>query len=478
MSSTSAATQSHGARHLGMAGSGGEAASAMRYPIEVWTLDNGLRVLLQPDPSTPLVAVYTSYSAGSARDPEDRSGLAHLCEHLSFAGRQGDPSMDATAGHLSQVIEEVGGVTDARTSHDRTVFGCLVPDHHLDLALWTESRRMAAPACGLSPQALHREQLIIGREQRQMLDDPPYGRAMGLLHEMLYPPGHAYRLLPIGSAEGVRRVTVADVAAFFKDHYRPEHAVLTVVGRLSVRRARALIERYFARLGSPGEAVERRPQGLDPAVLAAATDAGATAPVVTDPVVTDPLGTEPIANRRRTRWPGVPFARTYVAWQAPSYGSGEHRLPGLLAKCWAGRDCPLQRRLVGDLKVAQIIEATLIDLRWASTLVFHATAQRGVEATRLEQALLEALEAEIEGGVDGQTLHKAQRKAVTDHYVAMRYLPKRADFLAQHLSYLGDAGVLETEDERLASPGVEELQGFLGRVCRSDRRTVLTLMPQ
>ncbi len=434
----------------------------VRFPIDAFRLDNGLQVIVQTDPSAPLAAVYTSYQAGSARDPEARSGLAHLCEHLSFAGGDGDPTIEALSGHLSQIIEDAGGVTDARTSHDRTVFGCLVPSDRLDLALWTESRRMAAPACGLSREVLSREQLIIGQEQRQMLEDQPYGRALSQLHELLYPAGHPYRRLPIGTPEGIRDASLDDVARFFDCHYRPENAVLAVVGDVSAAATRELISRYFGRLGSlghlgsPGRSAPPPVDGLDPQVLDA---------------------TSPVVGQRRSRQ-RVPFARTYIAWRAPSYGSGQHLLPGLLAKCWAGRDCSLQRRLVADWKVAQSVEAVLVSMRHALTLVFFATAQRGVEAPRLQQALVEALEAEIAAGVEGQALRRAQKKALTDHYVNMRYLQKRADFLAQHLGYLGDVNALEGEEQQLLAPDVGALDDFVRRTCRADRRGLLTVIPQ
>lgn len=428
-----------------------------RPKLQCFELDNGMQVVLQEDLSTSLVAVYVAYRSGSSRDPDGGSGLAHLCEHLSFLG-PGDASTGdhplaqdpAAQGprteNLARLVERMGGLTDARTSHDRTSYGCWMAAEMLDLALWVESRRMVNPVSGLSASTLAREQAIIGQELRQTFERP-YGRALATIQRQVYGDRHPYGRMPIGTAEGVAAATESDVEGFFRRFYQPCQAVLVVAGQVDFDAARRRIEHYFGSI----------PAGRLP------------------PLEMDIPGAPVVGGG--TMEDSVPYPRAYVAWPAPSFGSGQRALAGLLANCWAGRDRPLQQRLVKELGIAQSVKGLTVTMHHAVTLIFSATGQRGVDPEELREALLESVQSQCEQGVEASMLAEVSGRTVTDHLIDQRYLQHRADRLAQWAAFGIDPMRLGDEAERLRAVQATDLEAYASEICRADRCTHLTVVP-
>jgi predicted Zn-dependent peptidase len=407
-------------------------------------LESGLRVVVRPDHRVPLVALHLCCLAGARHDAPDRSGLAHLAEHLAFAGPQGggEPS-------FPRRVRQCGGLASASTFHDRTAYSATLPAHRLDLGLWIESERLSERIATFADEALEVERRVLLQERRQRVDNPPYGRSFEVLHQLLYPPDHPYHQLPGGRPEDLQAITRADVEAYLRQRYSAANAVLSLAGDVEMAEAERQIERY---LGSR---------------------------TVPRPVAAPPPGLPPLAEARQECLADrVPLPRVYLAFRGPGYG---HRLwyaAALLVRCLAvGRASRLQRQLIFETALAQDVSSHTVPMREASTMVLAATSTPGVEARRLAAALTEAVDEVLREGLDQPALERARKKALTDHYWAFQRLGRRAERLASMTAFFGEPRRC-AEGELYAEVTPADVMDYAHRCCQPENRVLLSILPR
>ncbi|MEH3038178.1 MAG: pitrilysin family protein [Sphingomonas adhaesiva] len=212
---------------------------AVDIPFQQFTLSNGLRVIVHTDRKAPVVAVSVWYDVGSKHEPRGKTGFAHLFEHLMFNGSENAP------GDFFEPLEQVGATdVNGTTSFDRTNYFETVPTAALDRALFLESDRMGYLTGAITQRTLDVQRGVVQNEKRQG-DNQPYGLRRYKLVEGLFPAGHPYGHTTIGSMADLDAASLADVKAWFRDHYGPNNAVLVLAGDVDVATARAKVEKYF-----------------------------------------------------------------------------------------------------------------------------------------------------------------------------------------------------------------------------------------
>ncbi len=223
---------------------------AVDVPFDTFTLANGLRVIVHTDHSVKLVAVNVTYDVGSKHEPTGRSGFAHLYEHLMFGGSENAP------GDFFTPLKAVG-VTDnnGMTQSDKTTYYETVPTPALERVLFMESDRMGHLLGALAQSRLDEQRGVVKNEKRQG-DNEPAGLVGYRLTERLYPATHPYGHDTIGSMADLNAATLDDVKAWFRNHYGPNNAVVTLAGDVDVATARTLMEKYFGDIPA-GPAVVR-----------------------------------------------------------------------------------------------------------------------------------------------------------------------------------------------------------------------------
>ncbi len=214
--------------------------AALRYELTQDRLDNGLQVVVAPDPAAPGVAVNLWVEVGSADEAPGRTGFAHLFEHLMFQG-----SANVASGEHMATVESLGGTVNATTSTDRTNYFETVPRGALELALWMEADRFSSLA--ITPGNFEAQRQVVKEEKRQRYDNQPYGDLLELLTAQHFPADHPYGHLTIGSMTDLDDASPADVAEFFDAWYRAEQPA-----------ARALRPRHRRRGRRTGRALLRR----------------------------------------------------------------------------------------------------------------------------------------------------------------------------------------------------------------------------
>jgi zinc protease len=214
-------------------------ANGFRIPIERYSLENGMRVVLSPDNAVPVVSVYVIYSVGARSEVQGRSGFAHLFEHMMFQGSQNAPK-----GLHFKLVESNGGELNGSTHPDFTDYFESLPSNQLAVGLWLEADRMRALA--ITEENLQNQKDAVKEERRMRFDNQPYVVAMAeRWFELVYKNwSNAHSI--IGSFQDLDASTTADVEAFFRTYYAPNNAVLVIAGDFQPEEAKRLVAGYFS----------------------------------------------------------------------------------------------------------------------------------------------------------------------------------------------------------------------------------------
>jgi zinc protease len=417
-------------------------ASVPKVPVEQYQLDNGLTVLLSEDHALPVVSVEVLYLVGSGHERSGRTGFAHLFEHLMFQGSE----------HFDQEYfkpyEPIGAQVNGTTSRDRTNFFEVVPSNYLETPLWMESDRMQWLLPALTQEKLDNQREVVKNERRQRNENAPYGMSQWYLSEMLYPPGHPYRHMPIGSHEDLSAATLDDVKAFFQQYYVPANAALAVVGDFQSADVRQLIQRYFGSI--PG---------------------GQRAP--------HPAAQLPTPSPAHWQKPDdVPLPRIYLAWHTPAlFAPGDAELDLLSNVLTGGKSSRLYYPLVYDKKIAKDVDAYQVSQQLSSYYVVEATAAPGqtVDAlyAEIEKAMAKALEAPPTAG----ELERAISAYKKQFYGRIEAVQSRASTLTGYYQHTGRADYLGDDIERYATATPERVHAAGRQYLNVSQAVRLDILP-
>lgn len=204
--------------------------------FEKYKLKNNLTVIVHQDKSTPMACLNIIYDVGARDEDENKTGFAHLFEHLMFGGSINIPNYD-------EPLQMVGGENNAFTTNDITNYYCTVPKENIETAFWLESDRMLSLA--FDAKSLEVQRSVVIEEFKQRYLNQPYGDVWLLLRPLIYKV-HPYKWATIGKEiKHIEDATMADVKAFFKEHYNPSNAVLVVAGDVEFDQVKQLAEKWF-----------------------------------------------------------------------------------------------------------------------------------------------------------------------------------------------------------------------------------------
>lgn len=216
--------------------------------FERFVLDNGLRVIVHEDKSTPMAVVDVMYDVGARDEDPHRTGFAHLFEHLMFGGSLHIESYD-------EPLQMAGGENNAYTTNDLTNYYCQLPAENVETAFWLESDRMLSLA--FNENSLDVQRKVVSEEFKEHYINKPYGDVWHKMRELAYKV-HPYKWMTIGKElSHIENVKLQDVKNFFFEHYTPSNAILTVAGNITTARVKELAEKWFSDI-PPGKRYERK----------------------------------------------------------------------------------------------------------------------------------------------------------------------------------------------------------------------------
>lgn len=411
-------------------------------------LPNGLRLIIAEDHLAPVVAVNLWYNVGSKHEQPGRTGFAHLFEHVMFQGS----AHVGKAEHMA-IVQAAGGVANGSTWLDRTNYYETLPSNQLELALWLEADRLATLPEALSQENLDNQREVVKNEKRWSYDNRPYGSWVEKVLAGLYPVGHPYHHSTIGSMADLDAASPEDVTAFFRLHYAPNNAVLSIVGDVDPAQARIWVERYFGPIpANPALPVELPDMALPP------TLGGEIREVVED---------------------HVPLPRIIWGFRAPLYGDPRLDALDMAGQILAGgKGSRLHRRLVREERLAQDVTLFSMGLVAGASLTSGwATARPGIDLQRLETAYWEELERMTREPVSDDELARAKALTEADELGALMRVEEKADRLSSYATLLDDPGMINRMLPRYLAVTAEQIREVCAAVFVADNRLVLTYLP-
>ena len=423
----------------------------LSVPVEYFKLGNGLRVVLSRDTTAPTVGVGVYYRVGFRTEPRDRTGFAHLFEHLMFQGSKSLPK-----GEFDKLIEHNGGFNNGSTRFDFTNYYEVMPAHTLESVLWAEADRMRAPAFGQAGVDNQRD--VVKNEVRVNVKNQPYGGFpwidLPMAANTNWTNAHDF----YGEFKDLDAATLANARAFFDAFYAPNNAVLAVVGDFAPKQARAWIQKYFGAIPS------------------------AKAPPRVD--VEEPRQT---AERHATRVDSLANRPALgLAYHVPPRWSAEWYAFGLLDQILVqGRDSRLFDKLVQQAsltgEVTGGINALGNQFNYQGPMLWLVSAFHDSDkpASALLAAIDEEVDALIAKPVDAATLARAKTKMRSQLYGVMdeQLGLGRLDVLASLALFDDDPARINKLEAGFASVTADLIQKTAREYLRRDNRTVYTITP-
>jgi predicted Zn-dependent peptidase len=419
-----------------------EALTLPQVPIEEFTLENGLRVVMSEDRSVPVVSVAVYYDVGSRNEREGRTGFAHLFEHMMFQGSENVPK----AAHF-QYIFNSGGTMNGTTSSERTNYYETLPSHQLPLALWLESDRMRS--LKVTQENLDNQRNAVQEEKRLTYDNRPYSNAFLHLNELVFKnPANAHST--IGSMEDLDDASVEDVREFFRIYYAPNNAVLSIVGDFDPQEARALVEKYFATIPSQ------------------------PAPPTVD--VSEPAEVAAHFESYPDRFAQLPALM--LGWKSPV-----RRTPEFYALMLAsdllleGESSRLYQKLVKGDESVVAVQGGVAERRGPSSLYLFAIPKPGKTTEDIRRTIEAEIRRLADEGPTAEEMEKLRNNLLNDAVRGRQSTMFRAQMLAEYALYDRDPSLFNTEFESYLRVTPEEIREAAARHLATDNFSLIEVVP-
>jgi zinc protease len=425
------------------------AAGAQQAPrAETYQLDNGLRVVLAPDPTNAVVAVNIAYRVGSRDEVQGLTGFAHLFEHMMFKG-----SANLGDGEHMALVTKAGGSLNAQTMEDRTIYWQVLPSNQLALGLWLEAERMRS--LDVTAEKFDNQRAAVKEEVRLKVENPPYALAFNEALEKIAHPARCYGYAHAawGSMADLDAASVDDALRFFERYYVPNNATLVVTGDFDVAQAQALITQYFGDVarGTDTQAPRCEWAVAEGGVRRRVQDTKATLPVV----------------QYLYRIPGVPHA-DYPALDLLGRILGE------------GETSQLNRSLVREQKAAAAAVG-MINPPWPradiTALMVAGFPNPGVSIDSIDALLVVEVAQAAGGRITQAELEKAKNRFRASMITQRQGALARSNELQEADYYFGDANAAQQRLERYMSVTLDDLKRVAATYLRPEN-AVVTIVTQ
>lgn len=399
-------------------------------------LDNGLTVICNTDASTPFVSVNILYKVGARNEQPDKTGFAHLFEHLMFGGSEHIADYD-------KHVQLAGGDSNAYTTNDLTNYYITIPAANIETALWLESDRMAG--LNLSRHALDVQKQVVIEEFKQRYLNNPYGDIWLKLRPLLYKV-HPYRWATIGvSPEHIEKATLEDVKDFFHRFYAPDNAILSISGNIGTQQALELVKKWFGDIPASGIPPMDIPR--------------------------EPVQTE--ARRLVLPDNDVPADALYKVFHMGGRDSDQFYACDIISDILSnGQSSRLYVNLVKKSRLFSGVDAYVSGDADPGLFVFSGKVSPGVDIREAEEAIDREITRFIEKKITGRELRKVINKTEARiSYSEISYQTKATNLA--FYEFLGDLDLINTENYRYANITLPQLKETAASVFTKENSTTL-----
>jgi zinc protease len=402
-------------------------------------LKNGLKVISLEDHSSPTVTVQVWFRVGSKDDPAGRSGFAHLFEHLMFKSTK-----NMKSEMFDRLTEDVGGWNNASTYDDFTNYYEVVPSNYLETLLWAEAERMVN--LNVVEENFKSERDVVKEEFRFRVLNPPYGRLYYEIERKSFAV-HPYKRPGIGSIEDLDAASLADVRSFYEVFYRPDNAILIVVGDFEQNQLDRSVDKYFGRIGGNDSKIQRV-------------------------VVEEPARTE--EKRFTVSAPNVPLPAIAITYLAPKANDAD--LPALeIAEniLSGGESSRLYQELIYKQQIAQEAAFYVDDRTDKGLMVFYAIAAGGKKIGDVEKSLLAELKKIQTVAPTAAETEKAKNQIITNTFATRETNDGKAVALGRAELLLGNAAEANNAIDKLRRVTAADVQRVMQKYFTDTNRVVI-----
>jgi zinc protease len=420
-------------------------ADEPKITYQKFDLANGMRVYVVEDHKAPTVYGITWFRVGSKDEVQNRTGFAHLFEHLMFKGSAHLPD-----GLMDKLLEGAGGWSNAFTSSDMTVYQNVAASNFLEMMLWIDADRLAGLLDTFGKAKLDNQRDVVLNERRQRVENQPYGISDIVISEHLWPKDHGYHWSTIGYPADIKAASVNDVADFFKKYYVPNNATMVIAGDVKFDEVKKLVEKYFAWIPKAADPV--RPQYKTP-------------PPITKEIVVDTTD-------------DVQVPRVYLSWRGPAHFTADEPALKMAAAILAdGKSSRLYKRLVYDEKIAQDVSAYYSGETLGGELRIVATAKPGVDPKRLKQEISEEVAKLAATPPEALELERAQNSYEAGFLNGLEPTMQRAIQLARYDVFANDPDYFAKDIARYRAVTPAQVKDVTAKYLKPTARVVLTIRP-
>jgi zinc protease len=400
-----------------------------------FSLDNGLRVIVHEDPTVQIAVMNILYNVGSRDEDPNKTGFAHLFEHLMFGGSKNIPSYD-------EPLQLVGGENNAFTNTDITNYYLTVPATNLETGFWLESDRMLS--LSFDPKVLEVQQKVVIEEFKQRYLNQPYGDVWLKLRPLAYKT-HPYQWATIGKEiSHIENATMEDVKNFFFTHYVPNNAILVVAGNVTVAQVRQLSEKWFGPIPA-GKSRERR------------------------------LPNEASQTSKRTLGveAKVPANAFYKAWHMPGRFDDDYYSIDLLSDVLSrGQSSRLYQALVKEKELFTSISSFVMGTIDPGLLVVSGRLKQGITFDQAESEVQKVLDGIIEHGPTAEELTKVKNQAEsTIEFGEVEVMNRAMNLAFAKLS--GDTNLVNKEIELIEAVSADDIQRVARKILNDSNSNTL-----
>ena len=400
-----------------------------------FTLANGLKVLVHEDHTVQIAVLNILYDVGSRDEQPDKTGFAHLFEHLMFGGSANIPSYD-------EPLQKVGGENNAFTSTDITNYYLTVPATNLETGFWLESDRMLS--LSFDPKVLEVQRKVVIEEFKQRYLNQPYGDVWLKLRPLAY-QNHPYRWATIGKeVSHIEKATMDDVKDFFFANYVPNNAVLVVAGNVTLDQVKQLSEKWFGPIPA-GKKMDRK------------------------------LPVEPRQNQKRVLEveAKVPADALYKTYHMPGRFHPDYYAVDLLSDVLSrGQSSRLYQQLIKEKEIFTSISSFVMSTIDPGLFVVSGRVKEGIDLKRAEKEVDDILKKIVEEGAKEEELEKVKNQAEASLEFGEVEVMNRAMNLA-FATLSGDPDWVNQEAKLISSVTLADIKRVAGEVLRDENSSVM-----
>jgi predicted Zn-dependent peptidase len=403
--------------------------------FEKFQLDNGLKVLVHQDTSTPMAVVNVLYNVGAKDEDPNKTGFAHLFEHLMFGGSVNIPVYD-------EPLQRAGGENNAYTTNDLTNYYCQIPAENIETAFWLESDRMLSLA--FSKKSLEVQRKVVCEEFKEHYINKPYGDTWHKMRSLAYTQ-HPYRWMTIGaSLAHVEDATMEDVKDFFFKFYRPNNAILVVTGNVQTEQVKQLAQKWFGPIPAGTPYVRNLPK-------------------------------EPVQEKSRSMdvRADVPLDMLMMTWHMGGrFDEGYHATDLITEVLGGGASARLYEQLIKVKQIFSSIDCYHFGTVDPGLLVIEGKLVKGISMTVAEKAVLDEVEKIKNNILDAKEVQKVINKTESVICFEDMSIMNRAHSLAYY-ELLGDADLMNKELSLYQQVTPEMIQATAKQIFQDKNRNTL-----